>query len=85
MSPPDSQLSTTYFDIVDYSNISMINADNKDSNGLRVFSMEWNPMKWRAFFLKGINLMNVAFNPGINYGTMYRPNINKPIKKLANN
>ena len=26
--------------------------------------------------------MNVAFNPGINYGTMYRPNINKPIKKM---
>ena len=26
--------------------------------------------------------MNVAFNPGINYGTMYRPNINKPIRKM---
>ena len=26
--------------------------------------------------------MNVAFNPGINYGTMYRSNINKPIKKM---
>ncbi len=26
--------------------------------------------------------MNVAFNPSINYGTMYRPNINKPIRKM---
>lgn len=26
--------------------------------------------------------MNVAFNPSINYGTMYRPNINKTIRKM---
>ena len=26
--------------------------------------------------------MNVAFNPGINYGTMYRPNTNKPKSKM---